>query len=57
MVKIVPDSENKLDKISAADCFQVRSISEKRLVRRVGAISSNNLSKIRDGLMTVLSIG
>jgi mRNA interferase MazF len=32
MVMIVPDKENGLDKISAADCFQVRSLSQERLI-------------------------
>ena len=26
-IKIVPDNQNKLNKLSGADCFQVRSVS------------------------------
>ena len=29
MIKIEPNSKNRLKKISAADCFQVRSLSKK----------------------------
>ena len=33
MIKIKPDSSNGLSKDSAADCFQVRSVSKDRFVR------------------------
>ncbi len=38
MIKIQPDSSNGLSKDSAADCFQVRSVSEERFVRKAGTI-------------------
>jgi mRNA interferase MazF len=57
MVKISPDPENKLEKASAADCFQVRSVSEKRLVKKIGKVSDHYLKGIQDGLMAVFSIG
>ena len=36
MVKIKPDKRNGLKKTSAADCFQVRSISEQRFAKKMG---------------------
>lgn len=36
MVRIDPDDSNHLDKPSAADTFQVRSISARRFVRLLG---------------------
>jgi len=56
MVKIEPDNQNKLDKTSAADCFQVRSISELRFVRHIGMLDYNILDQIKEGLAKVLSI-
>jgi mRNA interferase MazF len=56
MVKIHPDNINKLTKVSAADCFQVRSIAEMRFIRKIGHISVKGLEEIRDALAIVLSI-
>lgn len=55
MVKIEQNAENNLGKNSAADCFQIRSLSEKRFVRRIGNISEEKLEQIKDGLAQVLS--
>lgn len=56
MVYIKPDSINNLTKVSAADCFQIRSISEERFIRKIGKISSENLEDIKDALSKVLAI-
>lgn len=56
MVQIRPDSVNNLTKESAADCFQIRSISEERFVRKIGRITQKNLNEIKDALSKVLSI-
>jgi len=56
MIKIEPDNQNKLDKISTADCFQVRSISELRFVRLIGKVDQDIFEKIKEGLAKVLSI-
>lgn len=39
LVRIEPHLENGLDKPSAADAFQVRSLSQERLVRRLGRLT------------------
>ena len=57
MVQITPDFENQLNKPSVADCFQVRSISEDRFVKRLGHVYSESMAKVRDALALVLSIG
>ena len=57
MVKISADKKNKLTKTSSADCFQVRSLSEERIVKRVGIVDLQTLERIKDGLAIVLSIG
>ena len=57
MVKLTPNSQNKLKKPSSADCFQVRSLSEQRFVKKIGEIDVNTLEQIKAGLAKVLSIG
>ena len=54
MVKIEPTQENGLDKTSSLDCFQVRSVSQERLVERLGKITVNEINKVQDGIEKVL---
>jgi mRNA interferase MazF len=56
MIKIEPNSKNGLTKISSADCFQVRSVSQDRFVKRIGELSDSIMDEIRIGLSKVLSI-
>ena len=56
MVQLVPDKQNKLTKESAADCFQVRSVSEERCIRKVGQVDNETMSRIRSALAVVFSI-
>jgi mRNA interferase MazF len=56
MIKIESDTENNLAKTSAADCFQVRSVSQERFVKLIGQVSEIYMDDIRKGLSTVLSI-
>ena len=56
MVKIVPDIRNGLNKESSADCFQVRSVSKKRFVKRLGSITNNLKDEIKIGLSKILSL-
>jgi mRNA interferase MazF len=54
LVKLLPDSENGLEKPSAADAFQVRSVSQKRFARRLGKLSDTALKAITEALAVVL---
>jgi mRNA interferase MazF len=56
MVRVPPDQTNQLIKISVADCFQVRSISEERFIRKVGEVDLANMVLIKKALALVLSI-
>ena len=56
MVHMKPDNLNNLPKESAADCFQIRSLSEERFIKKIGRISSKNLIDIKNALTKVLSI-
>lgn len=57
MVELLPNRRNQLTKPSAADCFQVRSISETRFVKQIGMIDHRTLILIQVALAAVLSIG
>ena len=56
MVKIIPNQINGLIKDSSADCFQIRSVSQDRFVRKIGKVSESIMDNIRLGLSKVLSI-
>jgi mRNA interferase MazF len=56
MVRLDPDAENGLSKPSAADSFQVRSLAQRRFIRRVGKISDDHLRQIAEALAIVLKI-
>ena len=56
LVRVEPDVENHLDKISAADAFQVRSVAHQRFVRRLGELSDAAMQEIARALAAVLRI-
>ena len=56
LVKILPDKQNGLDKTSAADTFQIRSLSIERFIRAIGKVDGETLSAILDGVKVVLGI-
>jgi len=56
MVKIKPDGQNNLKKVSSADCFQVRSISEQRFVKQIGNINHYISEEIKEALAKILSL-
>lgn len=35
MIKVAVDTQNKLTKDSSADCFQIRSVAEKRCIKKL----------------------
>ena len=56
LVRIDPDQQNGLDKSSAADAFQVRSLSVERFVHCIGKVSSDTFSDILVALQNVLGL-
>jgi len=56
MVSFEPNSINGLSKKSAADCFQIRSVSEERFIKRIGHLNESLIEEIKTGLSKVLSI-
>lgn len=56
MVQLEPTSENGLAKVSAADTFQVRSVSKQRFVRQIGVLSDTIMEDISEALTIVLDL-
>ncbi len=46
LVRVEPDGDNNLDKPSAADAFQIRSVSQTRFVSCMGVVSTADLEAI-----------
>jgi len=56
IVQLLPDNTNNLRKISGADAFQVRSVSQERFVKKIGKSEKDIMKKIRDALKEVFEI-
>lgn len=56
MMRINPNEENGLSKPSAADAFQVRSVSQTRLINQIGNLSNIEMDAIANALIAVLSL-
>ena len=54
MIPIAPSAQNGLIKKSSADCFQIRSVSETRLIKQIGNITFDENLSIQEGIATVL---
>lgn len=54
MVRIDSNSENSLTKTSAADSLQIRSVSQQRLVRKIGVLQTLQVAQIVQAVMNVL---
>lgn len=55
-VFLKPSSQNKLQKKSVIDCFQIRAISHKRFVDRIGKISDKQLNDVKKAIALILDI-
>ena len=56
MVTIEPSKENGLNKLSVADTFQIRSVSQERLIKQIGFVSEPTMNQISQTLSIVLDI-
>lgn len=56
MVRIVPDNHNGLSKTSAADCFQIRSISQERLLHKLGVVDKALLNEVKLAISAVIDL-
>lgn len=55
-VRIDPDATNGLLKSSIADCFQIKSISNNRFIKRLGVLSNDDMDEVKIGLAKVLDL-
>jgi mRNA interferase MazF len=56
LVRLEPDSKNNLDKLSAADAFQVRSVSESRFLERRGSLPPSDMARVEDAVRIALGL-
>lgn len=56
LVKLQPDEQNGLEKPSAADAFQVKSLSVERFLRQRGVLSASQLADIVAAVGIVIQI-
>ncbi|MDX2244248.1 MAG: type II toxin-antitoxin system PemK/MazF family toxin [Leptolyngbyaceae cyanobacterium bins.302] len=56
MVLLEPTSDNGLSKPSGVDTFQIRSVSQTRLIQQLGQLSEPEMHLVSQALATVLSL-
>lgn len=57
MVRLPAGGTASLDKDSAVDCFQLRSLDERRMISRLGFIDADQMARVEACLRTVLRLG
>jgi mRNA interferase MazF len=55
-ISLKPDSNNRLQKKSAVDCFQIRAVSHKRFLEKIGNISNDEIDLIKKSIALILDI-
>jgi mRNA interferase MazF len=55
-VRVDPDKNNGLNKTSAADAFQIRSLSLQRFVKRLGFVNAVQLEEIIQAIAIVIDL-
>ena len=53
---IDPEPRHGLTKKGAVDCFQMRALSHRRFVKRLGALSGEEMDRIRSAVALILDI-
>lgn len=56
MVELSPDGINNLSKKSAVDLFQLRSVSQTRLIRNLGKVTEEEFQRILEAIKIVFGI-
>ena len=54
MIKTIPTNQNGLVKVSAIDCFQIRSVSVERLITRIGSVEPEIISLVQEAVIKVV---
>jgi len=56
MVRLLPTSLNGLEKVSALDAFQLRSVSQERFVRKLGQVNDSELEQVLRAILVVIGM-
>lgn len=56
MIRVDPSAGNGLQKASAIDTFELRSIANERFVRKLGTITDERMRLVENGLVLVLRL-
>ena len=56
MVELSPDGQNNLSKRSVIDLFLMRSVSQERLIRKIGKVTDVQFQKIPEAIKIVFGI-
>ena len=54
MVKMPPTKQNGLTKVSATDCFQIRSVSVERLTTQIGSVEPKIITQVQEAVNRVI---
>ena len=55
MVKITPTHTNGLEKISAIDVFQIRSVLKERLIKKIGDITDSDMKNVSEAIKLIFA--
>lgn len=55
-VTLNPDSSNGLSKRSVIDCFQIRTLSHRRFIRRLGELGEGEVDAVKTATALILDI-
>ena len=56
MVKIMPTNESGLVKVSAVDCFQIRSVSVQRLAVKIGSVEPEIITQAQEAIIKAIGM-
>ena len=56
LVDLEPTQQNGLVKTSSVDCFQIRSVSQERLVSKIGEITFDEINEVKKGIAKVIGM-
>lgn len=57
LVVVEPNEANGLSKISTADTLNIRSVSDERILKKIGSIDELTYQKLIEAIKVVLDIG
>jgi len=56
LVPITPDTQNGLSKASTADALNIRSVSDRRIIKKIGVVDEESYQKLVYAMRVVLNM-